>query len=602
MTENNLQIESAAVSDKGLSKKRPQNEDSFLEQPQRGLFVVADGVGGAQAGDVASQMAVEILGEAFANLNAGGDAEELMKTAIERANQAIYGKSHDVARLSTMATTVVALHVAGNIATIGHVGDSRLYRMDAAGNLYRETQDHSVVEEEMRAGRMTAAQAANHPSRNIISRALGADSAVEVDMKTIMFEPNTIFLLCSDGITRHIDDREIGELLASGAPPVNIAQKMKEICYERGAEDNLTAVIAKFSGAANENSIASDKVLNSSAAATTAANFPDNKNIPAEKNTDPHDYEEPTVATSRPLSATNSEAAPTENLSGKTVKLTDEDFATSKLPVPATEIIQNSEVVQTQTVPLIIEDETAPQIVEAAVVKTVIKEDTREMSLVNKPPVAETVSVEKIAVAQKAAVETDVKSYRAAEEGSSGFLGKILSSLLLLIVGGILGAGLYYLFLQNNKPAEITPPVVQSQPVNTPFASFEEARREVDKNPEQFIAASVSGTTPADAESFYLLGRANLLSGKFPEAKNSFEQARDRLAQTGDANAKVLAHDIDAGLVIVNVPLAQEEFKKTLTVADTGANAQTNANAQTKGSIGAPNQNANAANGNFQNR
>ncbi|HXH68970.1 MAG TPA: protein phosphatase 2C domain-containing protein, partial [Pyrinomonadaceae bacterium] len=141
MTENNFQIVSAAVSDKGLSEKRPQNEDSYLEINECGLFAVADGVGGAQAGDVASQMAVEILAEAFINLRENGDAEEMMKIAIERANEAIYQMSHDLPQLSTMATTIVALHLDGNIATIGHVGDSRIYRLDEKGNLNRETQD-----------------------------------------------------------------------------------------------------------------------------------------------------------------------------------------------------------------------------------------------------------------------------------------------------------------------------------------------------------------------------------------------------------------------------------------------------------------------------
>ena len=93
MTENNFQIHSASISDRGLSEKRPQNEDSFLEMQSLGLFAVADGVGGAQAGDVASQMAMEILGEAFVNLQTGGDAEEMMKIAIERANSAIYQMS-----------------------------------------------------------------------------------------------------------------------------------------------------------------------------------------------------------------------------------------------------------------------------------------------------------------------------------------------------------------------------------------------------------------------------------------------------------------------------------------------------------------------------
>ena len=160
---SDFQIISASVSDRGLSEKRPENEDSFLEIPKNGIFAVADGVGGAQAGDVASQMAMEIVGEAFINMASSGDAETVMKTAIERANEAIFQMSNELPQLSTMATTIVALQIKGNIATIGHVGDSRLYRIDSNGTLYRETQDHSVVEEEVRAGRMTAEQAVNHP-------------------------------------------------------------------------------------------------------------------------------------------------------------------------------------------------------------------------------------------------------------------------------------------------------------------------------------------------------------------------------------------------------------------------------------------------------
>src|SRR5205085_844508 len=112
--------------------------------------------------------------------------------------------------------------------------DSRLYRVDTSGNIFRETQDHSVVEEEVRAGRMTPAQAASHPSRNVISRALGAENTVQVDMKTIMFEPNTTFLLCSDGITRHIEDHELKHLLSSGNLPEQNCEAMKYICYDRG--------------------------------------------------------------------------------------------------------------------------------------------------------------------------------------------------------------------------------------------------------------------------------------------------------------------------------------------------------------------------------
>ena len=164
--DNSIRISSAAISERGLSEKRPQNEDSFLEMNQSGIFAVADGVGGAQAGEVASQMAVEILGEAFANAHGEHDAETVMRTAIERANAAIHQMAHELPQLASMATTIVALQVADNIATIGHVGDSRLYRVDRDGNLFRETEDHSMVAGEVRAGRMTEEQAENHPSRD----------------------------------------------------------------------------------------------------------------------------------------------------------------------------------------------------------------------------------------------------------------------------------------------------------------------------------------------------------------------------------------------------------------------------------------------------
>ncbi|MGB7201154.1 MAG: protein phosphatase 2C domain-containing protein, partial [Pyrinomonadaceae bacterium] len=168
-TTDTFPITSAAISDRGLSEKRPQNEDSYLEMRALGIFAVADGVGGAQAGEVASQMAVEILGEAFTNLQPGADAETAMRAAMTQANSAIYQMAHELPQLSAMATTIATLHLNNNIATIGHVGDSRVYRVNPEGVLTRETDDHSVVAEEVRAGRMTEEQADNHPSKNIIS-------------------------------------------------------------------------------------------------------------------------------------------------------------------------------------------------------------------------------------------------------------------------------------------------------------------------------------------------------------------------------------------------------------------------------------------------
>ncbi len=240
------QVQVGSISDRGLSDKRPLNEDSYLADPARGIFVVADGVGGADAGEIASQTAVDVLNDAFRQkITDGEDVEDLMELAIQRANSSIHQMAAENPRFSMMATTVVALHLDGNRATIGHVGDSRLYRLTPDGQLHRETEDHSVVEEEVRAGRMTPEQAANHPSKNVISRALGAEDSVEADMKVIEIEDGSAFLLCSDGITRHIPDDELRQVLMSAASPADLCEEMKRRCYQRGAEDNLTAVIVQ---------------------------------------------------------------------------------------------------------------------------------------------------------------------------------------------------------------------------------------------------------------------------------------------------------------------------------------------------------------------
>ncbi|MDQ3714163.1 MAG: protein phosphatase 2C domain-containing protein [Acidobacteriota bacterium] len=490
MTVNNFQIDSAAISDRGLSEKRPQNEDSYLELKEQGLFAVADGVGGAQAGDVASQMAVEVLGEAFINLQKNGDAEEMMKIAIERANEAIFQMSHDLEQLSTMATTIVALHVSGNIATIGHVGDSRLYRLDSKGNFFRETEDHSVVEEEVRAGRMTAAQAINHPSKNIISRALGAEQSVEVDMKTIMIEPNTTFLICSDGITRHIDDVQLRELLLFKDTPANICQRMKEICYERGAEDNLTAVIARVS----------DQI--------------------AETNQTPVDLEESTVAAARPLQTSGEVLAEPSFV---------EEIPTHHLAMPATANFQSLE--------------------------TDITNETSE-----RPFIQETARTETI--------------HRADAEKVGSLFGKSLSYLALITLGAVLGAGAIYLWAQTNKPAPTPPVITEMQSPNIPYSSFEDSRRSVDGDPKAFINKSVN--LPPDAEGLYLLGRAYLLAGNFPEAKKYLEAAKNKLVQASVVNSKVLATDIALGLAIVDEAAAQNKFQNQIKPDNLEANSQIN--------------------------
>lgn len=513
--ENNFQIDSAVVSDKGLSEKRPQNEDSYIEQNRSGIFAVADGVGGAQAGDVASQMAMEILGEAFANLQNGSDPEEVMKLAIERANSAIFQMSQDLAQLSMMATTIVALQISGNIATIGHVGDSRLYRLDGTGELYRETQDHSVVEEEVRAGRMTSEQAANHPSRNVISRALGAESSVEVDMKTIMFEPETTFLLCSDGITRHIHDSEIKKLLNSGEAAEHICLQMKEICYERGAEDNLTAVIVR--------------VMDEYAGSFAQTGQPDGFEI-----------EEATVATARAATASSAFAGvPAQSETFAAENPDDEDFAANELsPSNQISIPANSDY-----------QESAAEAFE---------------NKVNADNPARPTS------------EREVLSYHD-EKSKGGFLGKLLSSLVLLIIGAVLGVAGSYYFMP--KPAVVVPPPIIETPVeNVEYKSFEDLRRTTDANPQQHILTTQGRAN--SAEEYYLLGRSYLLTGEYQKAGATFTEAKNRLAGADKVNSGILASDIAMGLAIVNSSAAQQNLKKELPANPADQNANSIANGQ----------------------
>lgn len=522
--ENNFQIASAAVSDIGLNEKRPQNEDSYLELQQRGVFAVADGVGGAQAGDVASQMAMEILGEAFVNFNDGGDAEEMMKLAIERANGAIYQMSHELPQLSTMATTLVALHVSGNIATIGHVGDSRMYRLDGNGSLFRETQDHSIVEEEVRAGRMTVEQAANHPSRNVISRALGAEPTVEIDMKTIMFEPDTAFLLCSDGITRHINDFEIRELLTLETGPADICERMKRMCYERGAEDNLTAVVVKIS-------------------AESARHFD------GRATSDLLDLDEPTVATARP-------SRDEESIDGaETISDYDEtETRELHMPVEAAESfapVDNGYEIATD----------APDTATEAV-----PEPPSQTSPVQPQPASD---YSMFGSSGSDSVEP------AKSSSGSGMVGKVLSSLIVLLVGAILGVAAYS-FLMPKPTIETVPQPLLPKQADIRLTSFEQLRRDVDADPAKYISASAT-TPPHDGEDYYLLGRAYLLTGDYVKARAAFDEAKKRTNEIQEINRKPVLNEIAMAMAIINNTFAQRALTDDIS-KNTLSNSNTNSN------------------------
>jgi protein phosphatase len=226
-----------------LNPRRPVNQDRFLALVDRGLFAVFDGVGGQRAGEVASQTAAETIEEALANTSAESPAE-LVRRAIEFANRDIYEMAESDPAYKTMATTVALVHFNGDRATVAHVGDSRVYRLED-GRFKCETIDHTDLNDDLRAGRITRAEAADNEDRNVINRALGIEPEVEVEIKTIRAREGSRFLLCSDGIYKHLSDAEIARLLAEHQDPQRAAENLKRAVYERGADDNLTAVVVQ---------------------------------------------------------------------------------------------------------------------------------------------------------------------------------------------------------------------------------------------------------------------------------------------------------------------------------------------------------------------
>ena len=241
-----LKLTVGTVTDRGLNPKRAANEDRLLSLPQAKLFLVADGVGGRKGGQVASQTVADVFKNAFEDGRGGNDMLAALKQTLTICNRSIYDSSSEIAELRGMATTVALVAaMTDSRAIIGHVGDSRVYRFDGK-DLIGETQDHSEVSDAIRAGLITPAQAAHHPRRNVINRAVGAEQEVEADFKIVPLNDKTSFLLCSDGITRHLNDAELTDLLRCGAHPQKVCDRMKDLCFERGAEDNLTAVVVDF--------------------------------------------------------------------------------------------------------------------------------------------------------------------------------------------------------------------------------------------------------------------------------------------------------------------------------------------------------------------
>ena len=233
--------DSAGRTDAGRVRRR--NEDSFVLDPP--LFAVADGMGGAQAGEVASRLAAAAFREYH-------DADRLepaerVEAIIQEANRRIYDRARTDSEASGMGTTVTAAILTNGRVSIGHVGDSRAYRV-RDGELEQLTEDHSLVADLMRSGRLTPEEADAHPQRSVITRALGTDAEVDVDMTTVDVEPGDLFLLCSDGLTTMVPEEDILRIAQESGSLDEIARTLVRAANSGGGEDNITVVLFRVEG------------------------------------------------------------------------------------------------------------------------------------------------------------------------------------------------------------------------------------------------------------------------------------------------------------------------------------------------------------------
>ena len=250
-------IEAFGVTDVG--RKRKHNEDAYaLDVSDEGLFIVADGMGGHAAGEVASKITVDTVGEFIAATRQKEEAtwpfkynHELafnsnrLAIAIEKANERVMAAVTAQPWLKGMGTTVVAGLLDGKILSLAHVGDSRAYRY-RGGKLSRLTDDHSWVHEQVAAGILTEEEAKSHPLKNVVTRALGGGPSVSPDLQELSFETDDVFLFCSDGLTTMLSDEEIRDAVSAEQDPQKLCERLVEMANEKGGVDNITVVVARI--------------------------------------------------------------------------------------------------------------------------------------------------------------------------------------------------------------------------------------------------------------------------------------------------------------------------------------------------------------------
>jgi PPM family protein phosphatase len=221
-------------------RQRRGNEDAYFARSP--LFAVADGVGGAQAGEVASQIAVEVLSQGVPE--GGGSIEERLRARVEEANTRIAELAHADERRAGMSTTLTLAYVGEDELSVVHVGDSRLYRL-RDGVFERLTDDHTLVDELVRSGKLTQQEADQHPQRSIITRALGSEG-IEADSRTWPARGGDVYLICSDGLTGMVDEMRVGELLDAAPSLSSAARTLIDAANDAGGRDNITVVLFRL--------------------------------------------------------------------------------------------------------------------------------------------------------------------------------------------------------------------------------------------------------------------------------------------------------------------------------------------------------------------
>lgn len=229
------------VTDVGLVRKN--NEDAAWSDLEKQLFIVADGMGGYVAGEVASVMAVESVRQVVAS-EQHDPPPEVLRQAFYQANDRIYQEAQQRPEYAGMGTTLTALWVVGGRAYVSHVGDSRVYLI-REGKITSLTNDHSLVGELVREGGLTEEQAMSHPQKNVLTRALGCDSFVEVDIVNLNALPGDYFLLCTDGLSNLVTAEEIGEMISRHKDMKEATHGLVQLALDRGGFDNITAILVR---------------------------------------------------------------------------------------------------------------------------------------------------------------------------------------------------------------------------------------------------------------------------------------------------------------------------------------------------------------------